>query len=877
MANLTGDFDVIAQFAVPAVNRVLAAMHRVERFPHSMSMRVDDTPQPTHGWRPSVLGVLDVFGDATVDHDSIRDPRPINIGDFEPGSANARLAAALGAIANLDITDLQIPPVELSNIQGKAQVQVSPPTIELNDPSGKTVTVKMEMIARYLPDQGTAPVAQFVRGELKVTAAINQVVSQAVRMIYVDVRGPSTDISFTPIWSSVPIGPQDLAGINTLIRNALRTGFLPSSSQLSENIGHVQFKAIPASPGSVSLLHDMDPEDAAGNPATATQSLISGSDGFAVGVGADYMRAAFKPTLDGILQKQIDPISHRFGPSWAGYRVTYTFTLVSASLEFENGKMVLVITGSAHTSSFPPDFNFTVKQDMTLQVTGDSAELHFGQVHVKANKTLINVALFFLGSGADAVAAKRDEALAEEDTQGKVREKLSASGNFGTLLQSLLTPAGEDDLPPLDVTLAYTSAEIRESGVILHGSITVPASPPPRVEYEPISATPDFGLPGTAVSGPDYSALKSWIPGGTIDSYEWHRQGSQGYTDSNKFVLLDQGPTSTASLVGDAHPIAGYSPMCLTVHGKRLTTSGPVTSETVTATTCGYRSFPIGDFVIDDGRLAPMIALTRRGAGGMVDVVGHAPATARSEEREAPNLVIHFADEVSGEKLGDMVAALHASKRADAPTALIIVAKPSRMGRLPFSELVTYAEDDGQMRRHYGVSPTVTATVVVGPSGNVLWKNEGPIGAGELAAILGKMLVRTRPPKPALLSTTARIDQRTPNFLFQGAPGQPLTLRKIGGRKIVLVFFNRSSEPSVDAVRDAIAGASGKTLVIAISDGEGSPPGDLSPAIVVPDRKREIAKSYGVTMWPTIISIDEAGIIRSIAYGRLTTGEKSRA
>jgi hypothetical protein len=28
MANLTGDFDVIAQFAVPAVNRILAAMHR---------------------------------------------------------------------------------------------------------------------------------------------------------------------------------------------------------------------------------------------------------------------------------------------------------------------------------------------------------------------------------------------------------------------------------------------------------------------------------------------------------------------------------------------------------------------------------------------------------------------------------------------------------------------------------------------------------------------------------------------------------------------------------------------------------------------------------------------------------------------------------
>jgi peroxiredoxin len=190
---------------------------------------------------------------------------------------------------------------------------------------------------------------------------------------------------------------------------------------------------------------------------------------------------------------------------------------------------------------------------------------------------------------------------------------------------------------------------------------------------------------------------------------------------------------------------------------------------------------------------------------------------------------------------------------------------------------VTYAEDDGDLRRQYGVSPAVAATVVVGPRGDLLWKSEGTIDPAELAAVLGKVLVKAAPPKATLLSTSARIDQRAPNFLFEGAPGQPVTLRKISGRKVVLVFFNRSSQPSMDAIRDAIAARGSKTVVIAISDGEGSPSGDLSPAIVVPDRKREIANAYGVTMWPTIISIDESGIVRSIAYGRLTTGEKSRA
>jgi hypothetical protein len=38
MANdLTGDFDVVAEFAIFAVNRVLAAMHRAQRIPHSQN------------------------------------------------------------------------------------------------------------------------------------------------------------------------------------------------------------------------------------------------------------------------------------------------------------------------------------------------------------------------------------------------------------------------------------------------------------------------------------------------------------------------------------------------------------------------------------------------------------------------------------------------------------------------------------------------------------------------------------------------------------------------------------------------------------------------------------------------------------------------
>src|SRR5215212_6457254 len=72
MANdLTGDFDVVAEFAIPAANRVIAAMHRVERMLHSISVRVKDDSPPDRGFDPSIVASVDMFGDASVNHDVI--------------------------------------------------------------------------------------------------------------------------------------------------------------------------------------------------------------------------------------------------------------------------------------------------------------------------------------------------------------------------------------------------------------------------------------------------------------------------------------------------------------------------------------------------------------------------------------------------------------------------------------------------------------------------------------------------------------------------------------------------------------------------------------------------------------------------------------
>ena len=61
--NLTGDSDVVVEFTLTAANRVLAAVHSGNRFPHSLSLGVDDTARSKRSARAAV----DFFGEAVSD------------------------------------------------------------------------------------------------------------------------------------------------------------------------------------------------------------------------------------------------------------------------------------------------------------------------------------------------------------------------------------------------------------------------------------------------------------------------------------------------------------------------------------------------------------------------------------------------------------------------------------------------------------------------------------------------------------------------------------------------------------------------------------------------------------------------------------------
>jgi len=341
MANtLTGDFDVVAQFSVPAVNRILAAMHQCERFLHSVSGYIDDTTPPgsgTHG--PILTGGTDKFGDPIVELRQIAGVRPQQLGTV---ATNDLSFTVLGEIVNpFNNGVLAAETIQPSNLKGKVQLQVSAPTVDVPDATGKNLAVTMNAIARYFPDRNTDPIAEFIRGDLRITAAVNQIVSEVGNVVEFDFNADQALISFTPTFSSKPLKAADTAAIRLAIRNALKTSFLPSSAALPANIAQVQFKTFHAGQKAVGVLLNMSTH--AANPATVTNLFLGSNDQLAFAAGRDFVLATLKPIADNLLTQDFPPIKFSVSLGLTTLHFTYPVTLKSAGFDLKPGKIVLTI------------------------------------------------------------------------------------------------------------------------------------------------------------------------------------------------------------------------------------------------------------------------------------------------------------------------------------------------------------------------------------------------------------------------------------------------------------------------------------------------------------------------------------------------------
>ena len=913
MANdLTGDFDVVVEFSVTAADRVLAAMHANERFLHSLSLRVDDNPPPGSKFpRPSIGGSTDVFGDPVVNHKKIGLSNSL---PAQPTASNPLFWVRGNTVVNPNLGDATVSPVVPSHLQGRAQLQLSPPMIEVPDASGTNVRLRMEVMSRYFPDPQTSPAVEFVHGELLIVAPVSQFASNAARMVEIDIKSDQVITNFNPLWTNRLLSPEDLAGINLLIRNAIKTGFLPSSTPLPDKVTHLQFKTVVAGDqNAIAVLLNMVPlsgtagsSSPPGHPGTVSRAFLGAGDDFAFAVGRDYVQAAFPNVTD-----------HRFPKIWI-----YSISVTGPKVEFQAGQpglILLTFKGDAHTDEslpfIPHDIGFTVQQALALNLVAstpggplDTAQLvPVGDVSIHVDGLPDWASGLFTGSARDSLRARRDAQLA--NINPTIRDTLDVNTNLGQFLRSLLVPGSDGtvrDHRGMTIELAYISPEIQASGIVLHGSLSVPQWLPAHVEYEEI---PVSGGPGRAVvgangsvlwEGTDYSALKTWIPGGLIQQYEWFHQGQAGqpYIDVNRFVLLHSppqasaGPPSAAAAsvfippgIDSSGVVSAFSPMCLTVRGWRVPTSGSGPMQSVSATMCGHSSFPVVNASVAaiQGE-APLIAVTQPGPQGLVQVVGHTEAQVDRVGSGIPNLVIHFADDKTAGGLGFLTQALRASGRKDAAKGAIAVLNPEQLARAPYVRDIIYGENhSGAWERAYDVSSLRRPfTLIADPKQRVVWSHEGELDAAELMAAIREHLVPGGATSVSIPRLGLREGTAPPDLLLEYAPDRHTTLGKLKGRPVTLIFCSSKSKQSLDALRDLQRGretsAGLGSLVLAIMDRETPDTVQKTaaesglPLILVPDPNRAIAVAYGVTLRPTVVIVSPQGLVQQVRYGYAAAG-----
>jgi peroxiredoxin len=911
--DLTGDYDVVAEFSVAAIHRLLAGMHRGERLAHSLSLRVNDTPESGKTAR----SIVDVFGKATSDPVSVA--RAVSLATASP----SRLTATDIVFQNVDPivnarTGTAIAP-NFGHLKGIAQLQLGPPTMELPADSGPSATFHTPVRVRYFPDPDAMSLPDFLRGEILTTFSVKQVTSQAGAFITVNLVGPGGNIHFNQLFPQTRLSASQLTAINKALRNAVITSFQPSNSPLPANVLNMQFKTMPDT-DTVAVLMSLVGGNLAGfllagvapDPDSVTSVFIGDDDQFAIAVAGDFFLRPLTEATNSLSvfgTRTGENTTTLTGPLGIGSYTVHTFATVTvddAAFELQevgagapgsgvlaaannlatvaaahgSGQILLTIPVRAHfanDSSFvpsPPDANFTISQAFTLSLNGAGVGLQrLGDTVVANVDPAIGNQIRNLFNNAWNVA--------NAQIQQQINTALSAD-NLQCFLKKLMNPPqkpGRAAPEEVDPQLTYTSFEITRSGVILRGALAIiPDWPAPRIEF-------DLNEWTASAAHPEYNALNSWLPGGTIEDFSWSFDGNTMPPDKNTFVSSNAPPLSAAFSVVPKS-------VCLAFEGFRISSWGPVVDEHVVATQVCKRTSMANLAVshaatgVNRGnkQFLPDVVLTQRSADGKLAVIAHASpwATDSAAAGGTANFIIHFPDDKTAANLEFLPRALELSGRGNTATAIICVLTPNQLIRAKPAAGLMFADDKVAWERLLRVRNRPT-TLVMGTSGDVVWNQKGEITSTELAKALKKFLVSGGTLTPRFLELSVRVGDPAPNFLFSYAPGEETTLRKLAGRAVVLVFWKSTSKPSLETVanlRKAFMPLGTQApILLAINDGDPDSNKKFAAGnglLVIVDREQQISRAYGVSIWPTVLFLDKLGVVKDIRFG-LITEEQTKA
>jgi peroxiredoxin len=831
MANaLTGEFDVVVQVGVPTINRILAGQHQVTR------------PRAIH-------------------HHSI--------------------------VVELPLRD--------AGVRGIAEVQISTPTITLPaEGDGSPVTAHFQIRAnvmgvqeRLVPAEGGAgpgpgdargldllpgvisgpgltvrrvPLPEVVHGEVRATVKVGQISAAAEDVITIDLNADDVDIAFTPA-SGATLSADHRELVDRLIDRFLRTGFQPVNWRVrlpdresDAEIHHWRLKTMPTGgPPAVAILLNL--RDVAPDPrhvASVDRVFLARDDHFAIAIGRDFLAHRIRDELLRLFGR-FSPyvITVRRGP----FRpCRYRIRLDEPRVELRDGRIWVTVSGDFTAGEFAcPGYGFVVTEPFELTVDRDTLRLR------SAADPSVSVSGFLSGILAGAL---RDfvGGLRGTTARGELQPMLDAmTTRFSDLWQQVGVPG---------LSTRLTSVEIIPDGVIVRG--TLDTGP-----WHDVAATVHSNVEGVHVA---LSAFRSWIPGGAVHRYRfsWHVSGRHGEAvEDHAFV------TRFAPFGGFLQPVR----VCVEVEGTQAPQSGA--PRAVIGRSCGILT-PTPPWVetvrmrpgpSQSERLRlPVMVMAGDTPVAHMDPWGMAGGSVSAQDARSTNLVVHFAGSQSDTTISSLRDALAAHGKQETPTFVVAVLPPGLGSKnLPPGGPIAWAEDhEGGWSQALGARET-PATYLIDPRGKIAWHHVGQLDANRLLAAFNEHLVTAGPVRWRQVRLRVREGDPAPDFLFEYLKGRRMALRTLRGQPALLSFWTSWSAPCLAELRRLQARHERRTkqspVILAINDGED--PRRAREAFdrngftfsLVPDADRHVAQRFGVSCWPTTVSVDAQGLVRHIQLG----------
>ena len=880
--NLTGDYDAVVEVRVKAINGILATLHQNRlyehaspTFMHRFAIRIGDLLETVRVELVQAMQWMAHSGVTSPGEEGAEHGFQAFTSKSPPG-VSAGLATVLHEAheAQLGFTN----PAS-TTVDGVAQVQLGTPEITFPPNTTTEVTAHVQMRANYIPDPGTSGLPAPVHGEVEVTFAVQP--GQGVLEVQIPADDNKIQFKAHP---GTGLTNAEVITIERHVRKVLRKNFEPITAELPQDFQFGQFKALDSGAAQVVALPlqlgNQQPSPSAINSVN-TVFLGSGHE-FAIGIGKEFVLSLVQPTLDDI--KSSHPtftVSNFLGSA------TYTTTFTQASAAWLSDKIRIQIQGHANTPTWwaPNVSSFSITQDIGFE----------------------------LEPLAQAIDVK---------ALGQPSVSVNVAGPFGDLVESIVTPtvkstfnaqlgnalaAAESDisqilsgpgsisgaLHPFDdsASAKLESLETTVDGVILRGGVTT------KLRSNPIVGFTETG------DGDAFTALKSWIPAGTIDTFTWSwlenptpyiPWSTQVKTvqDDHRFVLPKPSGISFTSQIclhikgTQVYPGQEWN-QAISIGDEIVVEAG----ETCSSSAPGWM---IATMPAWWDKIMTPIWLPDPPPEAILDdrISGHVSVLADSATPEGPgiNSVVFFSD-LRGESPFDVMNSPLSTRRGRSgiPIALVLVVPrgtfrqqraelEKKLGTIKaFSGLTFITEDyEGGWSRTFGAEKA-PATFLINARGEFVWSHLGALDVKSFVRALDQHLIPGQMPVPRSIQPAVQAGERAPDALFDVICRDRLALRKLRGRRVMLNFWQSWSTPCIKELRrlqrlqeQSIDGA---LSIVAVNGGESLDriaQATKDHALNLPlvhDPHQHIARKYGVECWPTTISIHEDGFVDGIQVG----------